>query len=76
MKKILKIIGKITFFEDIMGYVVVFILIAGVMGIVALTNYNPYISAPLCIVFVFVVMIIYWKIEKRVSNFFNKAGIK
>jgi uncharacterized membrane protein len=72
MKKIIKIIGQITFFESIMGYVVCIILIAGVMGIIALTNYNPYISAPLCIVFVLAVLIIHWKIKAKVSDIFKK----
>ncbi len=71
MKKILKIIAAITCFESIAGFVVVIALIAGVWFILEKTSYNLLVGIPACIVFVFVVMGVYWKIEKKLSEFFK-----
>jgi membrane-anchored protein YejM (alkaline phosphatase superfamily) len=70
-KKIIKIIATITCFEAIVGFVVVIALIVGVMTIMSKTGYNLFLSIPACIIFVLVVMFAYWKIEKKVSNYFK-----
>jgi hypothetical protein len=74
VKKILKTIATITCFEAIAGFIVIIVLIAGVMTIMSKTGYNLFLSIPLCVLFVFIVMYFYWKIEKKVVNIFRTKG--
>ena len=71
IKNILKFIAAATCFEAIVGFIVIIILIAGVVTIMSKTAYNLFLSIPACILIVFVVMYVYWKIVKKVMYYFE-----